>query len=440
MSVDTDQHQQRFPVARLLKVEPGEGRRLAIAFLYFFLLLSGYFMLRPIRGAVAAADAHNLQWLYTATFASMLALVPLFGYLVSHFKRRYFLPGIYLFFISNLLVFAWLFRDGMPDIWVQRTYYVWLSVFNLFVVSIFWSFMADIFRAEQARRLFGTIAAGGTMGAIFGPLITSAVAATIGNGGLMLFGASLLFVATIAAIWLGQHTGASENGARSEAVIGGSIWEGALKVFSSKYLLLICLLMLAHNLTATFLYNGMAVMVSEQIPEAGPQRTIFFSNLNLAVNIIAFILQFVLTSRIVAWLGMPRTMILMPMLLAAAMVVLGSSMTLVLFASAQVAQRSLNYGLIGPLKEMLFTVVDRATKYKSKNFIDTVVYRGSDVTASWMFKGLTVLGFSLSQIALLFIPLLGVWAVISWNLGKMYEQLASKKSELKVENSNLDTA
>lgn len=424
---EAEVQQQGAYLGRLLKVEAGEWQRLAIAFLYFFLLLTGYFMLRPIRGAIAAADAHNLQWLYTATFITMLLLVPLFGYLVSHFKRRYFLPGIYLFFISNLLVFAWLFKAGMPDIWVQRFYYVWLSVFNLFVVSIFWSFMADIFRAEQARRLFGTIAAGGSLGAVFGPLITSAVAGSIGNGGLMLSGAGLLLLATLAAVWLGRHTGSRDRSARAESVIGGSIWEGAVKVFSSKYLIFICLLMLAHNLTATFLYNGLAVLVSEQIPAEGTARTVFFSNLNLAVNLIAFMLQFVLTSRIIAWLGMPRTMVLMPMLLAAGMVILGSSLTLVLFASVQVAQRSMNYGLIGPIKEMLFTVVDRATKYKSKNFIDTVVYRGSDVTASWIFKGLTVLGFSLSQIAFLFIPLMGVWVVISWNLGKMYTQRASER-------------
>ncbi|MCF6263074.1 MAG: MFS transporter [Xanthomonadales bacterium] len=423
----TEGQQQSGYLARLLKIESGEWQCLSIAFIYFFLLLTGYFMLRPIRGAIAAADTQNLHWLYTATFATMLLLVPLFGYLVSNFKRRYFLPGIYLFFISNLLVFAWLFKDGMPDIWTQRVYYVWLSVFNLFVVSIFWSFMADIFRAGQARRLFGTIAAGGSLGAVFGPLITSSVAGSIGEGGLMLSGASLLFAATIAAVWLGRHTESRARTARAESVIGGSIWEGAQKVFNSKYLIFICLLMLAHNLTATFLYNGLAYLVSEQIPEAGSARTIFFSNLDLAVNLIAFVLQFVLTSRIIAWLGMPKTMVLMPFLLAAGMLVIGSSMTLVLFASVQVAQRSMNYGLIGPLKEMLFTVVDRATKYKAKNFIDTVVYRGSDVTASWIFKGLTVLGLSLSQIAMLFIPVMGVWAVISWNLGKMYEQRASER-------------
>lgn len=414
-------------LGRVLKIESGEWSRLLIAFFYFFCLLSGYFMLRPIRGAIAAADATNLQWLYTATFISMLVLVPLFGYLVSNFKRSRFVPGIYLFFITNILLFAWLFSDGMPDIWVQRSYYVWISVFNLFVVSIFWSFMADIFRTGQAQRLFGTIAAGGSLGAIIGPLITGNIAESVGNSGLMVAAAVLIMVATLAAIYLGRHSEARDRDARPESVIGGSIWEGAVKVFSSKYLILICLLMLLHNLTSTFLYNGMALLVSEQIPAEGAARTIFFSNLNLAVNLIAFVLQFLLTSRIVAWLGMPRTMILMPLLLAAGMVVLGSSLTLVLFASVQVAQRSLNYGLIGPIKEMLFTVVDRATKYKSKNFIDTVIYRGSDVTASWIFKGLTVLGLSLSQIALVFIPVLAIWGYVSWQLGTLYTQKAHER-------------
>ncbi len=415
-------------IGRALKIKSGEWARLLIAFFYFFCLLSGYFMLRPIRGAIAAADADNLQWLYTATFVSMLALVPVFGYLVSNFKRSRFVPGIYFFFITNIILFAWLFRDGMPDIWTQRFYYVWISVFNLFVVSIFWSFMADIFRAGQAQRLFGTIAAGGSLGAVFGPLVTGNIAASVGNSGLMLIAAGLITIATLAAIYLGGHSEARDRGARPESVIGGSIWEGAIKVFSSKYLILICLLMLLHNLTSTFLYNGMALMVREQIPEVGAARTIFFSNINLMVNLIAFVLQFLLTSRIVAWLGMPKTMVLMPMILAAGMVVLGSSLTLVLFASVQIAQRSLNYGLVGPIKEMLFTVVERSTKYKSKNFIDTVVYRGSDVAASWIFKGLIVIGLSLSQIALVFIPVLAIWAYVSWQLGSLYEQKVKQQN------------
>ena len=187
-------------------------------------------------------------------------------------------------------------------------------------------------------------------------------------------------------------------------------------------LLLICLLMLSHNLTSTFLYNGLAVLVDQNII-GFDERTQFFSYVDLIVQILAFLFQFLITSRLVIYLGMPRTAILPPILLAAGFTLLGSSLGLVLFAAVQVAQRALNYGLLGPVKEMLFTVVDRETKYKSKNFIDTVVYRGSDVTASWLFKGMMTAGLSISQIAWLYIPLMGMWAVLAWNLGKAYTRL-----------------
>jgi AAA family ATP:ADP antiporter len=205
-------------------------------------------------------------------------------------------------------------------------------------------------------------------------------------------------------------------------VIGGRIWEGAAHVFRSEYLLYACLLMLLHNLTSTFLYNGLAVLVNEHI--AGfDERTHFFGIIDLVVQVIAFIFQFLLTSRLVTSLGMSRTLVMVPMMLAGGFIILGSTMGLVLFAAIQVAQRSMNYGVLGPTKEMLFTVVDRETKYKSKNFIDTVVYRGSDVTASWIFKGLTSLGLSLSQISWFFLPVMGLWGLGAWRLGKLYAGL-----------------
>ena len=180
--------------------------------------------------------------------------------------------------------------------------------------------------------------------------------------------------------------------------------------------------MLSHNLTSTFLYNGLAVLVDANII-GFDERTRFFSYVDLIVQVLAFLLQFLVTSRLVIFLGMPRTAILPPVLLAAGFVLLGSSLGLVLFAAVQVAQRALNYGLLGPVKEMLFTVVDRETKYKSKNFIDTVVYRGSDVTASWLFKGMMTAGLSIGQIAWLYIPIMGIWAVGAWHLGKAYTRL-----------------
>ena len=378
-------------------------------------------MLRPIRGTVAANHAESLHLLYTATFACMLLIVPIFGWLVSKFRRGLFVPGIYLFFISNLVFFALAFKGDATGDWVQYSFYVWLSVFNLFVVSIFWSFMADIFQPDQAQRLFGSIMAGGSLGAISGPLLTANWVEEIGSGGVMAVSIVCLMVATAFAITLGRFE-RNQHQDQPAKIIGGSIWEGAVHVFKSKYLLLICLLMLSHNLTATFLYNGLAVLVDENIV-GFDERTRFFSYVDLVVQILAFLFQFLITSRLVIYLGMPRTAILPPIILAAGFTILGSSLGLVLFAAVQVAQRALNYGLLGPVKEMLFTVVDRETKYKSKNFIDTVVYRGSDVTASWIFKGAMMAGLSISQVAWIYIPIMAVWAIGAWHLGKAYMRL-----------------
>ncbi len=381
-------------------------------------------MLRPIRGTVASNHSESLHWLYTATFVSMLLLVPVFGWLVSKFRRGRFIPGIYLFFISNLIFFAYTFKGDATSDWVQYSFYVWVSVFNLFVVSIFWSFMADIFQPGQAQRLFGSIMAGGSMGAICGPLLTANWIETIGSGGVMTLAILCLLVATAFSITLGRFE-RQRHQYLPTPVIGGSIWEGAVHVFKSKYLLLICLLMLSHNLTSTFLYNGLAVLVDQNII-GFDERTRFFSYVDLIVQVLAFLLQFLITSRLVIHLGMPRTAILPPILLAAGFVLLGSSLGLVLFAAVQVAQRALNYGLVGPVKEMLFTVVERETKYKSKNFIDTVVYRGSDVTASWLFKGMMTAGLSISQVAWIYVPIMACWGIGAWHLGKAYTQLKSR--------------
>jgi AAA family ATP:ADP antiporter len=392
-----------------------------MAFAYFFFLLGGYFMLRPIRGTVAANNSDILHLLYSATFLSMLAIVPLFGWLVSRYRRGVFVPASYLFFIVQLAGFAWAFAGGQPGDWVQRLFYVWLSVFNLFVVSVFWSFMADVFRPGQAQRLFGSIMAGGSLGAMAGPLATASLVGSLGGGGVMVLAMGCLLLATGLAVVLGRHE-RNEGAPDAEEVIGGGIFEGAITVFRSRYLLLICLLMLSHNTIATFLYNGLAVLVDRELV-GFEARTVFFSRVDLVVQVIAFTLQFLITSRLVTRLGMPRTAVLPPMVLSLGFLLLGSQLGLVLFAAVQVAQRSLNYGLLGPVKEMLFTVVDRQTKYKSKNFIDTVVYRGSDVAASWLFKGLSSLGLSMGLVTWLYLPVLLIWALGAWRLGREYQQL-----------------
>jgi AAA family ATP:ADP antiporter len=390
---------------RLVRVEHGEWPRLLIAFSYFFFLLGGYFMLRPIRGTVASNNSEILHLLYTGTFITMLAIVPVFGFLVSRFKRGQFIPASYLFFIGCLVFFILGFRDEETPQWIQRTFYIWLSVFNLFVVSVFWSFMTDVFRPGQAQRLFGVIMAGGSLGSIVGPLITSSIVTSGGSRAVMIAAGGCFLVATGLAIFLGRY----ESTVRHEEpeVIGGGVWQGAIRVFRSRYLLYACLLMLLHNLVSTFLFNGMAVLVNDWIV-GFDERTRFFSYLDLSVQVLAFTFQFFITSRLIAKLGMSGTLVLIPALLAGGFILLGSAVGLVLFAAVQVAQRSMNYGVLGPAKEMLFTVVDRELRYKSKNFIDTL---------------------SVGQMTWLYLPFMGAWAWGAWRLGKTYQSLRNAQDE-----------
>jgi AAA family ATP:ADP antiporter len=355
----------------------------------------------------------------------MLLMVPVFGYLVSRFRRGQFIPAIYLFFSANLVFFIFRFDGADTPVLVQRAFYIWLSVFNLFVVSIFWSFMADIFRPGQAQRLFGFIMAGGSLGAIIGPRLTAGMAAQSGEQGVMAISLACLLIATTFAVVMSRYQQQATHTQTEK--IGGSVWEGAISVFKSKYLLFACLMMLLHNLTSTFLYNGLAVFVDGNIVGFN-ERTVFFAYVDFAVQIIAFSLQFFLTSRLISTLGMPRTLLGVPLILAAGFTLLGSTMGLVLFAAVQVLQRSMNYGILGPAKEMLFTVVDRETKYKSKNFIDTAIYRGSDVTASWIFKGMISAGMGLTQIAFAYLPIMGLWSWAAWRLGVLYrDQLTESR-------------
>jgi AAA family ATP:ADP antiporter len=389
--------------------------------LTFFLLLCGYFMLRPIRGAVASANSDILQWLYTATFTGMLVLVPVFGYLVARYPRRLFLPAIYGFVVICLLWFAWEFRGGNASAWVQRGFYVWLSVINLMMVSVFWSFMADIFRPGQGQRLFGFITAGGALGAVIGPLVTALMVKSLGTSTIMLIATTFFIAVIFMVVYIGRMPTPSIQ-ANQDKLIGGSVWEGAKRVFQSKYLIFACLLMLLHNATSVFLYNGLAMLVNDAIPDFD-QAARFYGMIDIIVQLIAFTLQFFITLRLVRVFGMHGTLMAVPLVLAAGLAVLGSMLTLTLFVAVGVAQRSLNYGVLGPTKEMLFTVVDRETKYKCKNFIDTAIYRGSDVSASWIFKGLTSAGLSLGSIAWLFLPVVLAWSMIGWQLGKIYRQL-----------------
>jgi AAA family ATP:ADP antiporter len=419
---------------RLVNVRPGEVAALVWAFLYFFSLLCSYYIVRPMRDEMGiAGGVDNLQWLFTGTFLAMLAVVPLFGWVSSRFERRRFLPAVYGFFIVNLLLFFVLFQSAVTHAWVARAFFIWTSVFNLFVVSVFWSFMTDIFSNAQARRLFGCIAAGGTAGAICGPLLTTLLALPLGPANLLPVSAGLLGIAVFCIHRLGAWQAAAGQGnpaaTQNAAAIGGQVLAGVQLALRSPYLLGICLLMLLFTTLATFLYFQQAQIVRDSFSDPA-QRTAVFAAMDLAVNILTLLFQVLLTGRLVQWLGLGWTLALVPLLLAAGFLALGLAPVLAVLVVVQVLRRAGNYAIMRPAREMLYVVLGREEKYKAKNFIDTVVYRGGDALSAWAYAGLSALGLGLSAIALLAVPLALLWAGIAYRLGQAQTRRSGQAESL----------
>ena len=425
---------------RLVDVRPDELRSLIWSFLYFFSLLCSYYIIRPIRDEMGiAGGVENLQWLFTGTFLMMLAAVPIFGWIASRYPRKRFIPYVYYFFIANLLLFFFLFSTDLTHAYVARAFFIWVSVYNLFVVSVFWSFMADIYSDSQAKRLFGFIAAGGTTGAIVGPALTGNLVLLLGPKNLLPISAILLFVSVVCIRRLisKKHESAStvpdsfsksgpnQSEDSDEKPMGGSVVAAFSLVLSSPYLMGICLLIFLFTTLATFLYFQQAQIVRDSFDDPS-RRTAVFAAIDFAVNTLAVVIQVFLTGRIVKSMGLSWSLALIPVLLGLGFLMLGLAPLLIVLVIVQVVRRAGNYAITRPSREMLFTVLTKEEKYKAKNFIDTAIYRGGDVVSAWVFAGLSGLGLSLSAIAIAAVPLSGIWAAVSYILGKKREKLAGK--------------
>jgi AAA family ATP:ADP antiporter len=389
---------------RVLRAEPHELPALAWSFAYFLLLLCSYYLLRPVRDALAVeAGKEALQWLFTATFVAMLALVPVFGALSARLPRARLLPVIYGFFALNLLGFSFQMHAAV--------FFVWLSIFNLFVVSVFWSFMSDIFDTGQAARLYGAIAAGGSCGAILGPLIASLFSGTMGTRGLLL--TSMLFLlGTIVCVvrldrWSKRHPRPGDPPA--DAPLGGSLLAGARAALGSPFLLAICGYLLCYTALSTALYFKQVEIVRAALPDAA-ERTRLFATVDLTVNSLTLVIQVLGFSRLAALLGPGWLLALMPIVSVAGFLWLGAAPTLAALIAFGVTRRVGEFAISKPAREALFTVVPREERYKAKNFIDTVVYRGGDALAGWALGGLAALAFVAAGIA-------GAWTGIAFYLG-----------------------
>lgn len=410
-----------------MQARPGEERAVGLAFLYFFLLLCSYYLLRPLRDAMAPVAGFNiLAWLFTATFVVMLVLAPFFGMLVSRVRKQFLLPISYGFFALNLLAFYLLFRF-MPDSrWVAIAFFIWLSVFNMFVVSIFWSFMVDVFRDEEAKRLFGPIAAGGGTGAIIGPILTQTLAERIGVDGVV--GLSmLLLLATLPCIrglarWAERRHGhfvlpPNDPGAR----IGGTSLAGMRLVAQSPYLLGIFAIIAIGSIAGTFMYIELQHIAADAYPEVGA-RTTFYARLDVAVNVLTFLFQGFVAAWLMRRFELGGALLVTPAIALASFAWLAAMPQLMPLAISQVIRRAGDFGIGRPCREVLFTIVDPESKYKAKNFIDTVLQRFGDMVGGWLHLLLSAAGIALAGFAVLCgAGMLAVAFAAGW-LGREFER------------------
>jgi AAA family ATP:ADP antiporter len=387
------------------------------SFAYFFCLLAAYYILRPLRDEMGiAGGVKNLQWLFTATFLVMLAAVPLYGALVARIPRRRFIPLVYHFFVANLAIFWILLSLDVEKQTVARVFFVWISVFVLFAVSVFWSFMADVWRSEQGKRLYGFIAAGGSAGALAGPAITIGLASAIGAVNLLVVAALLLEAAVLCARKLEVEKEEKQN------AVGGGAIDGILMVLRSPYIAGITLWVALLSVAATFLYFEQAAIVAAASDDPAV-RTRIFATVDLAVGLLTLALQFVATGKFIARFGVGLSLALLPLVFAAGFAVLAAYPVLAVVIAFQALQRTANFAISNPAREVLFTVVARDEKYKAKNVIDIVAVRGADAAGGWLFTLLRGL-MEIRGISLVAIGIAAVCLAISVALGKAQERRA----------------
>ncbi len=413
---------------RVIEVRPEEVTALAWSWLYILSVLSAYYIIRPIRDEMGVAGGvENLPWLFTGTLIGMLALNPPFAALVMKLPRVRFISFTYRFFMANLLIFFLLLKLATPEtnLWIGRIFFIWTSIFNLFVVSVFWATMVDVFNSEQGKRLFGFIAAGATLGGIVGSSLTATLAEHVGPTALLLGSVALLEAAVFSVRRLSHIAEALRlrPTARGEdAPIGGSLFAGLTHSFQSPYLLNLCFYMLLFSLTSTFLYFQQAAIVKEAFVDR-VARTAFFAQIDLLVNVLTLGTQLFLTARILRTFGVALTLAFLPTLSVLGFLTLGFAPTIAFLVLLQVLRRAANFALARPTREVLFTVIPREDKYKAKSFIDTVIYRTGDQIGAWSYGLLSLMGLGIAGIAFVAVPISAAWLLNGFWLGRRQEKM-----------------
>jgi ATP:ADP antiporter, AAA family len=414
-------------LARVIVAEPHEVPAVFGGFVLFFLLFASYFMLRPVRETFGiAGGVDNLQWLYLGTFVATLVVVPIYGTVAKKVQRRRLLPAAYIFSAIVMVGFGASLMADPDNVWTARAFYIWLSVFNLFVISIAWSLMADVFNADQGHRLFGQIAAGASLGGLTGPLLSGLLVGPLGHANLLFLSTGLLLSTLIAARYLiGWRERAGDPEDRDnppESRIGGSIWAGLTLIARSPYLLGISLFVILLTSVSTFLYFEQARVVEATFPDRAAQTQVF-SAIDFTVQSLTIFIQIFVTGRLTRRLGVTVLLTAVPLTMMFGFGLLALAATFPVLAFVMIVRRVGEYALVRPGREMLFTNVDAETKYKAKNAIDTFVYRGGDAISAWANVGIVAIGTTTAA-AVVGGIVAGVWGAVGWFLGRRHDRSA----------------
>jgi AAA family ATP:ADP antiporter len=407
-----------------LPATPAERVVALWAFGYFFMLLAGYYVLRPLRDQMGiAGGVKTLPWMFTATFVTLLVMQPIYGALVKKLPRRWFIPIIYQFFVANLALFWLLLTLNVSTAIVARVFFVWVSVFNFFAVAVFWSLMADLFTSEQGKRLFGFIGAGGTAGGLLGPLITIGFSVPLGPTNLLLVAIVFLELVVFCVYRLERCVALRLGQRRDARRIGGNIFSGFVALVRSRYLLGMAVWVSLLSFGGTILYLEQANIVAASVHGAAAQ-TRLFAGIDLAVGLLTVATQVLATGQLLKRFGTGASAGALPAVYIIGFTVLALAPGLVVVFIFQVAQRWMNFAIANPARQVFFTVVGRDEKYKAKNMIDVVVLRGSDAVYAPLFDGLQALGLKIGGIALCALPVAIGWLVLSTRLGRTQERRA----------------
>ena len=419
-------------------IKQREVKAVIFSFLFVVVLMTAYYILRPVRDAMASdwTDA-EVSWLWTLNFFISTGIVALYGMAVSKFRFRLLVPTMYSIFAGSFVMFYLLGSISDDRTLIDKAFYVWVSVFSLFNISVFWSFMSELFSKEQSGRLFGIIAVGASVGGLIGPSITAFFSVSIGIDNLMLI-ASMMLLIPIPIIFYLQSKATDLNNEKLDLTptshpIGGNPIAGFKMLFSNPYLMSIALFIFLYTGISSFIYFELKNLLSDL---SRPERSAIWAQMDLAVNILSISIGLFATGRIVGKFGMPVTIAMVPVMVCVGLLILAISPLLGVVMILQIIRRAGNYGMTRPAREMLFTLVDRETRFKAKPVIDIVAYRGSDMLMAWLFTGLTQgIGLGLAAVAGVGAGIAALWSLVGIYLGRWFERDNSDNDSIIFENN-----